>query len=157
MLTVKCFEIPHCGNTQTARSYIMKEFRQRKLFVKMSFKFKEDGIDFQSKDLDGEFSKFIHFNDIEPRKKCRLYTEKFPKLLHSGLVITAIALIRGLMTSTDDMKKVIVVSSIVMSFGVLTILAFFIVRIKYYLIELEDETQMFGIPTAKYILRFFLV
>ena len=127
------------------KNIIMNEFRQSKLFIKMSFKFNEEGIDYNTKDLDGEFSKFIHFNDIEPRKKCRLYTEKYPRLLHFGLLASIIAFMYLLMNSTGHLNTSIIVGTILLTCGILLVLAYFLIQITYYLIELEDETQLFVI------------
>ncbi len=121
----------------------MNTFKQGKLFIKKGYTFKEDGLDFYSKDYDGEFTKFIHFNEIEPRNKCRIYTEKYPKILQGGLLLAVAALLRGLLTNDIDLKKSLIITGIVAFFGLVTILAYFIFRIKYFLIELEDETQIF--------------
>ena len=121
----------------------MEFLKQRKLFVSKNIELTEDGVNYHSKDLEDEYSRFFDFSQIEPRTKCRIYVDKYPKLLYTGLIITAIALLRGLMSANVDLQKALVVSSVVMSFGLLTVLAYYIVRIRYYLIELEDETQLF--------------
>ncbi len=133
------------------------ELKQKKLFVSKHFRLTKDGIDFKSKDFDGEFSKFIPFKDIEPRIQCRIYTEKFPKLLQGGLVIATIGLLRSLMNVNDDLQKTLIIFSIAIIFGLLTVLAYFIIQIKYFLIELEGDTQLFFIldnPTKEEMQQF---
>lgn len=121
----------------------MEQFNQRKLFVKKNFIFKDEGVEMFTKDIDGEYSRFIHYNSMEPRSKTRIYTEMFPRILQSGTVICALSIIKGFLLSGNDIQKNIITVLVGLGFGGLTILSYYLIRIKYYLIELDDETQMF--------------
>jgi hypothetical protein len=120
----------------------MENFKQHKYFTRKTFTFKDDGVEMFTKEMDGEYSKLIHYDDMKPRSESRIYTEKYPKFLQTGLVITAIGLIRAL-TVTEDVWRMILALTISAIIGLIVVGLYYTIHINYYLIELEDDTQMF--------------
>jgi purine-cytosine permease-like protein len=118
----------------------MDKFSQNKFFVKKSFLFKDDGVEMFTKEIDGEYSKFIQYSVMLSRSNTRIYTEKFPRILQAGIIISAFSVIRIMFGASDSG---LMIGGIFFGMGILAILAYFIFRIKYYLVELEDNTQMF--------------
>lgn len=122
----------------------MEEFKQRQLFVRKKFTFKDDGVEMYTREFGGdETTMLIQYKDMEPRNHTRIYTEKYPKILQSGFILLVISLVNGLLSSGANVQRVAIISSLSAVFGILTVLAYYVLKVKYLLVELENETQMF--------------
>ncbi len=124
------------------------EFVQSKFWVQKKFIFNKDGIEFYSKEFGAESMTTILYSKIEPQSKCRIYTESYPLIYKIGLVICAIFLASVVMPAPYSLATKILIAVTGIMFGIATIISFYFIQIKYYLIELEDETQMWVIINA---------
>lgn len=119
----------------------MKEIDQSKFFTKIKLELKEDGIQSYLKEFGAEYDKFIPYRKIEPKNKCRTYTETFPKIYQIGLGLCAITALKYLFSNKES-GVLIIATTIGFGIGLLCLASYFIIKIKYLVIELEDETQL---------------
>jgi hypothetical protein len=82
----------------------MDDFYQRNLFIKKKFTFRENGIEIEFKDGDGDFSLSIDFDKIGPRKGTRVFSKKKKTILRIGLALALLTFIKGLVSIGTDQR-----------------------------------------------------
>ncbi len=117
------------------------ELKQRAFFEKREFKITEEGLETYVKDHETDSTNFWHFDNIE--LKNRYYTEKRPKILYWALIIMVIGLVRTCFFFGDDLTRSLIsgISTFIIGTGVLGF--YFLNQKKYFLIELDNEKQIF--------------
>jgi len=117
----------------------MEEFFQKTLFLKKRFIFKENGVDIEFSDRDGDFSMFIGFDRIASRNNVRINTKRKRLVLRYGLLAAALILARGLLTINTDFKTTIVVIALAVFIAGGAYAYYYFTQLKYYSVGLEDK------------------
>lgn len=121
----------------------MEKLHQNRFYIKKSYLIKEAGIEYYSRDYEGEFTKFVSYKDIKARSLCRLYTESYPKIIQAATVLFVAGCIRLIFSNDAYLFNSLVISFSIIFLSALTFYAYFATKTRYYLIELEDDTQLF--------------
>ena len=121
----------------------METLKQKSILIKKEFTFRENGIEIQTKDHEGDFSVFIKFDRILPRQYIRTHTKSKRIVLRVGLLLALLTFSRGLLTSKADTTSTLAVVLAAAIVAGSTLGYFFVTRVKYYLIDLEDNKCFF--------------
>lgn len=121
----------------------MKELQQRKLFIQKHFIIRRGGVECYKKNLETDTYEFIAFSDFEERKKSRRNTVKYPALFFIGLFIVLLGLVRASLLLDANYQKSILAGGLTILVGVIIIFIYRLVQIRYVLIPLEDDKQLY--------------
>lgn len=135
----------------------MHDFYQKTFFVKKKFIFKENGIEIELKDSDGEFSLFIHFDRIMPRENIRVFSTQKKRVLRIGLVIAGLTFLRGITAVNKDQNIVYAVIAMALVIAGATYAYYYFTRVKYYAVALEDNKRfqvLYDTPSHSEVLDF---
>ncbi len=117
----------------------MEQFYQKILFTKKKFSFKENGIDIDLKDNDGDFSLFIHFDRILSRNNIRISTKKRKRVLQIGLLFAGLTFLRGITAINSDINAMFAAIATSLIIAGIVYLYYYLTTVKYYSIPLEDN------------------
>ena len=121
----------------------MKELKQQKFLLEKHFLIKRGGIECRTKDLRSDQSEFISFADFEERAKAKEYTSKFPIIFFTGLCFVLLGLARAALLLDENYAKSILAGGITMLLGIGILAVYRWVQIKYFLVQLEDNKQLY--------------
>lgn len=121
----------------------MKELQQRKLFITKHFILRRGGIECHNKNLEKDTYEFLSFSDFEDRKKSRKYTVKYPIIFFLGVFLLLLGLVRISLLLDENFLKSILAGGLTMLLGLIVIAIYRFVQIKYLLIQLEDDKQLY--------------
>jgi hypothetical protein len=117
----------------------MEQFFQKKLFLKKKFTFKNNGINVDFTDKDGDFSMFIKFDRITSRDNVHVNTKRKRLILRYGLLGAFLTLARGFLTAQTDTKTTVVITLVAIFIAGSTYAYYYLTQIKYYAVGLEDN------------------
>jgi len=135
----------------------MEQFYQKTFSLKKKFTFKENGVDIDFKDSDGNFSLFINYDRILPRENTRVFTKHKKRILQIGLLLAGLTFLRGIISVNSD--KHMTFAPIATSLIVAAIFYgyYYLTKVKYYAIGLEDNKRfqvIYNKPSHQAVLDF---
>ena len=117
----------------------METFFQRTLFLKKKFTFKNNGINIDFTDKDGDFSMFISFDRITSRENVRVNTKRKRLILRYGLLAAFLTLARGFLTAQTDTKATLIIVLVAIFIAGVAYAYYYLTQVKYYAVGLEDN------------------
>ena len=117
----------------------METFFQRTLFLKKKFTFKNNGINIDFTDKDGDFSMFISFDRITSRENVRVNTNRKRLILRYGLLAAFFTLARGFLTAQTDTKATLIIVLVAIFIAGVAYAYYYLTQVKYYAVGLEDN------------------
>jgi hypothetical protein len=118
---------------------IMEQFFQKALFLKKKFTFKNNGINIDFTDKDGDFSMFINFDRITSRENMRVNTRRKRLILKYGLLAAFLTLARGFLTAQTDTRTTVIITLVALFIAGTVYAYYYFTQIKYYAVGLEDN------------------
>ncbi|WP_158827284.1 hypothetical protein [Mucilaginibacter lacusdianchii] len=115
----------------------MDEFYQRKLFLKKKYIFKENGIDIEFTDSDGNFSLFIPFDNIDTRNSIRIFSRTKKSILRIGFGLTLLTLFKGIISIGTDQRAFFAALATAAVIAIIFYSYYHFTYLKYYAIPLK--------------------
>ncbi|MTK53061.1 hypothetical protein [Paludibacter sp.] len=135
----------------------MDQFFQRTFLIKRKFIFKEDGLQIELKDNDGDFSYFVHFDDILSREKVQITTIKKKIVLQIGFAFAGLMLLKAIIGYNSDPKSALAAIGTSFIIAMLAYVYYQLTLIKYYSVSLDNDTVFlvfFNKPSKTQALHF---
>ena len=117
----------------------MEQFFQKTLFLKKKFTFKNNGVNIEFTDKDGDFSIFINYDRITSRENVHVNTKRKRLVLRYGLLAAFFILVRGFLTAQTDTKTTIIISLVALFVACSTYAYYYLTQVKYYAVGLENN------------------
>jgi hypothetical protein len=135
----------------------MEQFYQKTLFLKKKFTFEESGVEIEFKDSEGEFSLFIDFDKILPRKNIRIFSKQKKRVLRIGLILAALTFVRGLTAVNTNRNMTFAVIAMALIIAAITYGYYYFTQLKYYAIALDDNKRfqvLYNKPSHEAVVNF---
>jgi hypothetical protein len=117
----------------------MEQFFQKTFFLKKRFTFKNNGVDIDFTDKDGDFSMFIKYERITSRENVRINTKRKRLALKYGLLAALLTLARGFLTAETNVKTTVIITLVALFIAGCTYTYYYLTQVKYYAVGLEDN------------------
>jgi hypothetical protein len=119
----------------------MNELKQKALFETRHFKLTKDGIETYTKDLEIDSTNTWTFDEFS--NKNRVYTEKYPKILYTGLLTVLVGLVRAALFSGTNRDMAIISGIAIAILGGIVIVVYIFFQKKYFLLRLDNDQELF--------------